>query len=306
MKAVRIHSFGGPELVKIEDIKTPQPGPGEALIRIKAAGVNPVDWMVREKIYNPEGMDKLPLTLGQDFAGVIDKIGPDSDTGFHVGEEVFGEAFGAFAEYAVVPIKDLAHKPKGIGFDVAASLPIPALTAWQMVIDTAHARPGMKFLIHGASGAVGSFAAQFAKWKGAKVYVTASRPSIEFLKSLGVDQIIDYKNERFEDKVEDVDVVIEHLGGDVQARSFEVLKKGGLLINLVGDIDEHAAQVAGARGMEFSMDYDVKALEQIAKLVEEGVIKPHISQVLPLDEARQALDINQQGKSHGKIVLKVA
>lgn len=306
MKAVRIRSFGGPDKIKIEEIAPPQPGPEDALVRIKAAAVNPVDWMVREKIYIPEGMEKLPLTLGQDFAGVIEKIPQGAKTDFREGDEVFGETWGSFAELAVVPLKDLVRKPKGLSFDVAASLPMAGLTAWQVVIDTAKARPGMKFLIHGAGGPVGSFAAQFAKWKGAKVYVTGSRPSLDFLMSLGVDQIIDYQNERFETKVEDVDVVIEHLGGETQARSWQVLKKGGMLINLIGDIDEKAAHAAGVRAVEFGMTYDVGELKQIAELVEKGTIKPHISKVLPLDEVRKALELNQHGQSHGKIVLKVA
>lgn len=306
MKAVRIHSFGGSDQVRVEEIPLPKLKPNEALVRIRAAGVNPVDWMIRERIYNPEGTDHVPLTLGQDFAGVIEKIGPDSQTSFREGDEVFGGAWGSFAEYAVVPLKDLVKKPKSLDFNIAASIPMPALTAWQMVIDTAKAAPGMRLLIHGASGGVGSLAAQFAKWKGAEVIATASRPSFEYLKSIGVDQIIDYQNERFEEKVKEVDVVIDPLGGETQARSWSVLKKGGLLINLIDEIDETAAKRAGVRTVAFGMEYSPKDLDQIAQLIDQGKIKPHISQVLPLDQARKALDLNQQGQSHGKIILKVA
>jgi NADPH:quinone reductase-like Zn-dependent oxidoreductase len=306
MKAIRIHQFGGSEQMRLEEVEMPKLESGQALVRIRAAGINPVDWMIRERMFNPEGTDKVPLTLGQDFSGVVEKIGPDTQSEFSEGDEVLGEVFGAFAEYAVVPIQDLVRKPGNISFEVAAAIPMPALTAWQMVIDTAQARPGMKFLIHGAGGAVGSFAAQFAKLKGAQVIATASEASFAFLREIGVDQVIDYNRERFEDNVQDVDVVIDPKGGEVQARSWRVLKKGGLLINLIGEIDEDAAKKAGVRGLAFAMSYDAGELRQIVELVEQGKVKPHVSQVLPLAEARKAMDLNQQGKSHGKVVLKLA
>ena len=305
MKAVRIHEFGGPERVQLEEVAIPKVTRGKALVRIRAAAVNPVDWMVREHIYNPKGADRVPLTLGQDFAGVIEKIGPGSKTSLREGDEVFGEVFGSFAEYALVPLKDLVKKPASVDFKVAAALPMPALTAWQAIIDTAGAGPGMRFLIHGASGGVGSFAAQFARWKGAEVAATAGRDSFDFLRSIGVDPIIDYRHERFEEKLRDVDVVLDPLGGETQARSWGVIKRGGMLINLIEDIDEKAAREAGVRTVDFGMEYDVEDLEEIAGLVEQGAIKPHISKVLPLDQARQAMDLNQQGKSHGKIVLEM-
>src|SRR4051794_37929135 len=194
MKAVRIHEFGGPDRVQFEDVPVPKVSRDKALVRIRAAGVNPVDWMVREHIYNPEGADRVPLTLGQDFAGVIEKIGAGSKTSWREGDEVFGEVFGSFAEFALVPLKDLVRKPPSIDFKIASALPMPALTAWQAMIDTAKAKPGMYILIHGASGGVGSFAAQFARWKGAEVAATASKPSFDYLRSIGVDPVIDYKH----------------------------------------------------------------------------------------------------------------
>jgi NADPH:quinone reductase-like Zn-dependent oxidoreductase len=307
MKAVRIHEFGGPERVQVEEVAIPKVTRGTALVRIRAAAVNPVDWAVREHIYNPKGADRLPLTLGQDFAGVIEKIGPSSkkQAGLREGDEVFGEVFGSFAEYALVPLKDLVRKPASLDFNVAAALPMPALTAWQATIDTANAKPGMRFLIHGASGGVGSFAAQFARWKGAEVAATASRHSFDYLRSFGVDPVIDYKSERFEERIRDVDVVLDPLGGETQSRSWGILKRGGMLINLIGEIDKDAARRADVRAVDFGMEYDVEDLQEIAGLVEQGIIKPHISKVLPLDQARQALDLNQQGKSHGKIILEV-
>ena len=305
MKAVRIHEFGGPERVQLEEVAIPKVTRGKALVRIRAAAVNPVDWMVREHLYNPRGADRVPLTLGQDFAGVIEKIGAGSKTSLHEGDAVFGEVFGSLAEYALVPLKDLVKKPASLDFKIAAALPMPALTAWQAIIDTAGAKPGMRFLIHGASGGVGSFAAQFARWKGAEVAATASEPSFDYLRSIGVDPVIDYKRDRFEEKLRDVDVVLDPLGGETQARSWRVLKRTGTLITLIGEIDEDAARRAGVRAIDFGMEYDVEDLEEIAGLVEGGIIKPHISKVLPLDQARQAMDLNQQGNSHGKIVLEV-
>ena len=305
MKAVRIHEFGGPERVQLEEVAIPKATRGKALVRIRAAAVNPVDWMVREHLYNPKGADRVPLTLGQDFAGVIEKIGAGSKTSLQEGDAVFGEVFGSFAEYALVPMQDLVKKPASLDFKIAAALPMPALTAWQAIIDTAGAKPGMRFLIHGASGGVGSFAAQFARWKGAEVAATASEPSFDYLRSIGVDPVIDYKRDRFEEKLHDVDVVLDPLGGETQARSWRVLKRTGTLITLIGEIDEDAARRAGVRAIDFGMEYDVEDLEEIAGLVEGGIIKPHISKVLPLDQARQAMDLNQQGNSHGKIVLEV-
>lgn len=162
MRAARIHAFGGSEKVKIEAIAVPTPGRSQALVRIRAAGVNPVDWAVREKIYNPKGADRLPLTLGQDFAGTIEDIGPAARGPWRKGDAVLGELWGSFAEYALVPLKDLVRKPRSLSFRVAAAIPMPALTAWQMVIDTARANSQKTFLIHGAGGPVGSFAAQLA------------------------------------------------------------------------------------------------------------------------------------------------
>lgn len=304
MKAVRIHSFGGPEKVKIEDVPKPLIGPNEALVRVKAAGVNPVDWMIREKIYNPEGQHRVPLTLGQDFAGEIEEVAPGSK--FKVGDAVIGQAWGTFAEYVTVPIQDLVLKPKSLDFVQAASIPMVSLTAWQVVIDTAQADRGKRILIHGASGGVGFFAAQFAKWKGAEVIGTAGRASFELLKRVGVDQLIDYKTENFWEKVRDVDVVIDPLGGETQARSWSLIKRGGMLINLIGEIDEMHAKKAGVRGVEFGVEYNTEDLEEITWLLDQGVIRTHVVQVLPLEKAREAMDLNQQGRSHGKVILKVA
>jgi NADPH:quinone reductase-like Zn-dependent oxidoreductase len=306
MKAARIHSFGRSAKVKIEDAPMPGLRRGMALVRVRAAGVNPVDWMERDKIYNPRGTGSLPLTLGQDVAGVIEDIAPGTRTSFRRGDEVFGSAWGAFAEYVAAPVKDLVRKPGRITFVEAAAIPLTALTAWQVVIDTARASHAKVFLIHGASGGVGSFAAQFALWKGARVVATASRPGFPFLERIGVHVLIDYKRERFDKRITGVDVVIDPIGGETQARSWKPLMRGGMLINLIGEIDRAAARKAGVRAVDFGFHYDTRDLKQIAALVERGMVRPHVSKVLPLSRVRSALDMNEDGRSHGKIVLKVA
>jgi NADPH:quinone reductase-like Zn-dependent oxidoreductase len=310
MKAVRINAFGGSDQVQLENVGAPVIGKDEALVSVRAAGVNPIDWMIREKIYNPEGTDRVPLTLGQDFSGVIEKIAPGTDTELRPGDEVFGEAWGTFADYVAVPVSDLVRKPRTISFATAASIPMPGLTAWQLVHapyrGAAGALRGKRFLIHGASGGVGSFAAQFAKLEGAEVIATASPTSFDYLEEIGVDRVIDYHNERFENLVKGIDVVVDPQGGDVQVRSWNVLRKGGTLINLIGEIDGERAKQAGVKTIEFEMRYDVNDLRKIIQLVEAGKVRPHISKVLPIEQARHALDLNQQGQSHGKIILKVA
>lgn len=306
MKAVRAHHFGGSEEVVIDELPEPTLRKGHARVRVVAAAVNPTEWMAREHIYNPRGMDRLPLTLGQDFAGVIEEIAPGSRTRHDVGDAVFGEVWGAFAEQVVVPLKDLARKPDAVSFVDAASIPMSGLTAWGVIVDTARASRRKRILIHGAGGGVGSFAVQLAKVRGAWVAATASAKSIPFLRSIGVDQTIDYERERFEDVLEPVNVVVEHFGGDIQRRSFEVLEKGGMLIDLIGEIDRRAAREAGVKAVDFGMEYEVSVLERIAAMVADKTVRTHVAQVLPFERAREAIDLNQHNQSHGKIVLRIA
>ena len=221
MKAIRIHEFGGPEVLKYEDIPEPQPGPNEIQVRVIAAGVNPVDWKIRRG-----GMKlPLPMTLGFDVAGIVNAVGSD-DGGFHPGDSVYAKVappHGGYAEYALADVSHTAIKPKSIGFVEAAAIPTAGLTAWQSLFDIAGLEKGQSVLIHGAAGGVGSFAVQFAKWKGAHVIGTASAGNAEFLRSLGADEVIDYKTKRFEDVVHDVDVVLDTIGEDTFERSWGTL-----------------------------------------------------------------------------------
>lgn len=304
MKAVKIHEFGGPEVLFIEDVPMPQPDRGEMRIRVIGAGVNPADWKIRR------GLMKLPLpmTMGFDVSGIVDALGPGVSR-FRLRDQVYAKAssaHGGYAEYTIVSDSQAALKPKSIGFIEAAAIPTAALTAWQMLFDIAELKSGQNALIHGAAGGVGSFALQFAKWKGAYAIGTASGANGQFLKSLGADEVIDYRAERFENQVRDLDVVIDTVGGDTFDRSWKVLKPGGFLVTTVADVPEGAAEAHGVRAKRISSRADGDELEQIARVIDEKLVKPVVTMVLPLSEARKAQELSEGGHTRGKIVLRVA
>ena len=305
MKAVLIHAFGGPEVLRMEDIARPEPAAHEVLIRVHAAGVNPVDWKIREGAF---GKIPLPCIMGSDFSGEIEALGPDV-TEFRVGEPVFGsvsDGSGSYAEFALAPVSQIVEKPPGLDHVQAAGIPVPALTAWQALFDEAKLRRGQKILIHAAAGGVGSFAVQFAKWKGAYVIGTASGANAELVQSLGAHEFIDYTTTRFEDVVEDADVVLDTIGGDTQERSWKALRQGGILVSLVQPPSAKSASARGARGVMMREDAQRNdELAQIAKLVASGQIKINVETILPLKEARKAQELSQAGHVHGKIVLAI-
>jgi NADPH:quinone reductase-like Zn-dependent oxidoreductase len=308
MKAVRIHSYGGPEVLKYEDAPEPKPGKGEVLIKVYAAGVNPVDWKVREGYLKQAINYPLPLILGWDVAGIVESIGTGV-TKFKKGDEIFGKPDltrnGAYAEYIVVNESDLALKPKSKDFVHSAAVPVTSLTAWQSLFDVAKLEAGQKILIHAAAGGVGSFAVQFAKWKGAYVIGTASKNNLEWLKSIGADETIDYNVVKFEDVVHDMDVVLDTIGGETQNRSWKVLKKGGILVSTVGQPSEKEAEKFGVRCGVGNAVSNPEQLNQIANLIDEGKVNPLVETILPLSEARRAHEISQSGHTRGKSVLKV-
>jgi NADPH:quinone reductase-like Zn-dependent oxidoreductase len=310
MKAVRIHNYGGPEVLRFEDAPRPTPGAGELLIRVHAAAVNPVDSKIRAGYFQDTFQYAFPFIPGWDLSGVVEATGPGV-TKFKNGDEVYARPDlsrnGAYAEYAVIKETETALKPNSIDHVQAAAIPIVASTAWQALFDRASLGKGQRILIHGAAGGVGSFAVQLAKWKGAYVIGTASARNQAFLRELGVDEPIDYEETRFDDVVRDVDVVFDTIGGETQARSWKVLKKGGILVSIVGpppsaeEAAKHDVRVAF-----FSAQPDASVLVAIAELVDSGKIKPLVETVLPLAEARQAHELTQSGHARGKIVLKVA
>ncbi len=304
MKAVRIHEFGGPDVLKYEDVPVPQPGPGEIRIRVIAAGVNPADWKMRE------GWMKvpLPITMGLDLAGIVDAAG-EQVSSFRPGDKVFAKAsppHGGYAEYTVVNVSQAALKPKSIGFIESAAIPVAGLTAWQSLFDIGGLKDGQSALIHGAAGGVGSFAVQFAKWKGAHVIGTASGGNAQFLRSIGADEVINYKTQRFEDVVHDVDLVLDTIGGDTFERSWGVLKPEGILVTTVADVPEGAEKAHGVRAKHIVSQADGRELAKIAAIIDEQHVKPIVTTVLPLAKARQAQEMSESHHGRGKIVLRVA
>jgi NADPH:quinone reductase-like Zn-dependent oxidoreductase len=305
MRAVRLHAFGGPDVLKIEETPRPEPKSGEVLIRVHGAGVNPVDWKIREGYTN----HKLPLVPGWDVAGVIEKVGPGV-TSLKPKDEVYGyfdlSRNGAYADYVAVPAEEVALKPKSLDFTKAAAVPLAALTAWQGLFDVGGLKPGQKVLIHAAAGGVGSFAVQFAKWKGAHVIGTASGRNVQFVRELGADEVIDYTKTAFEEAVDNVDLVFDTMGGETQKRSWQVLKKGGILVSILGQPPQKDADAWGVRQASFVVKPDAAELDQIADLIDLGDVKPVVETVLPLSDARKAQELSQTGHTRGKIVLEVA
>lgn len=305
MKAVRIHSYGGPEVLKYEDAPRPKPGPGEVLVKVYAAGVNPVDWKIREgyrKIHT------LPLILGWDFSGVTESIGQDV-AGWKKGDGVYSRPDlardGAYAEYIVVRASEIASKPKSIDHIKAAAIPLAALTAWQTLFDTGGLSAGQKVLIHAAAGGVGHIAVQLAKWKGAYVIGTASERNLKFLHELGADETVDYQKTRFEDVVHDVDMVLDTIGDDTQKRSWQVLKKDGILVSIIRKPTDEEPASYGVRGGYVFVQPNGKQLAEITKLVDSGKLKPIVETVLALPDARRAQELSQTKHARGKIVLKI-
>lgn len=303
MKAVQIHAFGGPDVLRFEDVARPDPKPDQVFVRIRAAGVNPVDWKLREGLLPVP----LPMIMGIDFSGVIESIGK-AVTKYHVGDEVFGQVAdesGSYAEYSVAVESDIARKPKELDDITAAALPVAGLTAWQALFDNANLAAGQKVLVHAAAGGVGGFAVQFAKWKGARVIGTASGAHVEHVRELGADEAIDYRQTKFEEVARDVDVVLDTVGGDTQERSWKVLKRGGVLVSTVQPPSSEKASAQGVRALFLRQKPRGDQLATIADLVVSEKVKVTIETVLRLAEARKAQDLSQKGHSGGKIVLKV-
>jgi NADPH:quinone reductase-like Zn-dependent oxidoreductase len=308
MKAIVIHQFGGPEVLKYEDASRPEPKDDEVLIRVMAAGVNPVDAAIRAGRFT-RGSDTLPMIPGMDVAGVVEKTGSKIDK-FKAGDPVYAylsfREQGGYAEFAIAKQNEMSIKPKSLSFEEAAAVPLAATTAWQALVDTAKIDKGQTVLIHGGSGGVGSFAIQIAKALGARVIATASTPNQDLLKQLGVDQPIDYTTTKFEDVVKNVDVVLDAVRGDTLARSYGVVKKGGIIVSITGQPDPVECEKRGIRGSSLMAHPDAKVLEALTKLIEAKKIKPIVSQVLPLVEAAKAHQQIETRHTRGKIVLKVA
>lgn len=309
MKAIRIHQYGGVDVLTYEDAPRPTPGEGEVLIRVLFTSVNPFDCAVRAGYLASYFNHTLPLILGTDVAGTIEEVGPGV-TAFKPGDQVYARAGvtrdGAYAEYVVAPASDVATKPQSLDNAHAAAIPHVILTTWQALIELANLSQGQTVLIHAAAGGVGHVAVQLAHWRGAKVIGTASR-NIDFLRELNVEQAIDYSATPFETVARDVDVVLDTIGGDTQERSWGVLKPGGILVSTV---QAPSAETAAARGVRQAMVFSAppigKVLTEVSGLVDSGKIKPHVSTVIPLAETQKAHEMIEGKHTRGKIVLQVA
>jgi len=309
MKAVRIHSYGGTDVLKFEDAPRPTPGKDEVLIRVHATTVNPFDCAVRAGYMAGYFNYTFPLILGTDVSGVIEDVGAGGN-GFSPGDAVYTRAGvmrdGSYAEYVIAPTADVTAKPKSLDHIRSAALPHATLTAWQALYELANLSEGQTVLIHGAAGGVGHVAVQLAKLRGAKVIGTAST-NYDLLKSLNVDQAINYATTPFETVVHDVDVVLDTVGGDTQERSWSTLKPGGILVSIVQPPSQEAAAAYGVRqAMTSSSPPIAQTLSEVARLVDAGQIKPIVSTVLPLGDTQRAHQIIEGRHARGKLVIQVA
>jgi len=317
MKAVRIHAFGGPEVMRLEDVARPVPAADEILIKVYASGVNPTDWGIRQG-----GNDflrpflKLPMTLGWDAAGMVEEIGSEV-TAFQKGDAVYGEpnfpGDGSYAEYCVAKASQFALKPKSIGFNEAAGVPLAGLTAWTAIFEHGKLQPGQRILVQGASGGVGSFAVQFAKAKGAYVIGTASASNLDYLQQLGADEVIDYRNQKFEELVHDVDVVFEASplrDNAERLKSVTVLKAGGILVSVNIDLPFNEEVLAALARKQATGELSANQprqewLTEIAQLIDAGKVKVFVSKVYPLEQVAEAHRESETWHVRGKLVLEV-
>jgi len=308
MKAIVAHQWGGPEVLKVEEVPLPQPKENEILIKSFAAGVNSFDGTLLSGKYEKVFGTHLPWIPGYDVAGMVEKVGANVKK-FKAGDSVYAFVSipngGGYAEYALAKENQAALKPATLTFAEAAGVPSVALTAWQSLVDKADVQPGQTVLVQGASGGVGMFAIPIAKIRGAKVLATASTANQEFLKQLGADVAIDYKNQKFEDIAKDVDVVVDGVGGDTLKRSYPIVKKGGILVSLVGRVDQAELDKYGIRGVSLEAEYNGDQLTEIGKLIDAKKIKVIVSETFLLADAAKALAKADMGHARGKIVLKV-
>ncbi len=311
MKAVRIHQYGDPDVLIYEDAPRPSPAAGEVLVKVQAVGINPVDWKTRAG----SGMsgrygNMFPMIIGWDIAGVVEAVGENADK-FKVGDEVFGmvrfpDIGSAYAEYVAAPQHDLALKPHNIDALEAAAYPLVVLTAWQALFEAGNLISGERLLIQGAAGGVGHVAVQLAKWKGAYVIGTGSTNNIDFLRELGVDQVVDYSTTRFEDVVAPVDIVLGCVGGDLLTRSLAVIKEGGRLVSIAGKPDQQEADKHHVKVDAILVRPVEDHLNEIAKLIEQGHLKMVVTKVFDLKDMNKAHAFAESRElRRGKIVLKV-
>ena len=311
MKAAQINKYGGSEVVEInKNAPEPMIAAGKVVVEMYAAGVNPVDWKIREGYLQQMAPLQFPATLGGDFSGVVKQVG-EGVFDFKEGDEVYGQASvlgggsGSFAEFALASIKTIASKPKRVNYVEAAALPLAGVSAWQGLVEHMKLARGQKILIHGGAGGIGTFAIQIAKYLGAHVATTASADDASYIKELGADEVVDYKTQRFEDLLRDYDAVFDTVGGDTYERSFKVLAKGGVLVSMIEQPRNDLVGQYGVDAMAQSTQVTSERLAKLAELVDQDVMKVAIDKTFPLREAREALTYLQTKHSRGKVVLRI-
>jgi NADPH:quinone reductase-like Zn-dependent oxidoreductase len=307
MKAVRIHSFGGPEVLRVEEIERPEPKIDEILIRVEAASVNPVDWKMREGNYPAVQEEDLPYVLGRDVCGTIEKVG-EGVAAFHPGDAVYAflnPRHGGYEQFVIARPEEIAPKPRLMNPVQAAAIPLVGITAWQGLFEHGGLQAGQRVLIHGGAGGVGHLAIQFAKAKGAWVATTVSSADLEFALSLGADKVIDYKKERFEESIQPVDVVFDLIAGETQDRSFGLVKKAGVLVSTLAQPDKNRAAELGIRAVRYTAQPNGAQLAEIGRLIEEGKVRVEVRRVYSLEQAPAAQEAIRNEHNRGKIVLRI-
>lgn len=304
MKAIVIHQYGDPDVLQLEDLPVPEAAAGQVRVRVRAISINPVDYK-RRRNWTAQ---PLPVVLGWDVSGVIDAVGPEVDD-FKAGDEVYGmvwfpEQGRAYAEYVIAPVTDIALKPAGLSHNEAAAMTLAPLTAHQ-AFETMGLTHGQTVLIHAGAGGVGHFAVQLAKARGARVVATASGANLEFVAGLGADEVIDYRARPFEEQVQEVDAVLDTVGGDTTDRSIGVLRRGGVLITIAGKPDAELAQRHGVRAEHLLVHPSRADLEFLSAQVEAGRLHPHVGQTFPLERMADAHRAQETGRTVGKIVVEV-
>jgi NADPH:quinone reductase-like Zn-dependent oxidoreductase len=308
MKAVRIHQYGGREVLSIDEIPVPDIAPDEVLVRVVAASINPVDWKVRAGYLAQMIPHALPLTLGWDVSGVVAAVGAQVSQ-WQVGDAVFSRPDlarnGSYAEFVAIRAGECARKPRTISHVEAASLPLAGITAWEAMVDLARVGPGQRVLVHAGSGGVGSLAIQIAKAQGATVIATTSKRNLALVESLGADQVVDYTTTKVIDAVAPVDAVFDTIGGDVQEASWSVLKPGGIQVSIISPPDEARAAERGLRGAFLFIGPNAPVLERLAAMVDGGTLRPLVGAEFALGDIVAAHALSESGRAVGKIVLYV-
>ena len=310
MKSVQIKRYGGSDVVELNDTASvPSVSVGKILVDVKASGVNPADWKVREGYFQQMAPLQFPSNLGFDFSGTVKQLGEDVPSDFEQGDEVYGQTpvlsggSGAFAELVLVDKDSITHKPKTLTHIEAAALPTVGVSSWQALVENIGLSKGQKILIHGGAGGIGSIAIQLAKHNGAYVSTTVNVNDKQFVQELGADQIIDYNSQKFEDLLHDYDAVFDTIGGDTYKRSFKVLKKGGIIISTLEQPNSELMQQYGVKATFQFTQVNRKRLTKLAQWVDQNNIKINVDRTFSLDEAGKALDYQKDVHPRGKVVI---